>query len=237
MQTENKRACAACGAANRTDIDTCWQCFAPLGATMPPAPGVPAAGSPGPFGAPAAPPPVASVSAGGTSKVARILVGLFAAFLGYIGVQQLLGGGGVEIPETVAGVARLHDGMAAQFEDEMTAEVDTYGMDAEAGAFGDGGAPEFLLVVVNGSTPETTDEMFDAFVDGMSQSGASVGTARRTGELDGASYRCVGAEAGGAGVGVCMWRADDHVGIVLDLDGDTSSTETLLRSAYDDVAV
>ena len=88
---------------------------------------------------------------------------------------------------------------------------------------------------MNGSTPETTDEMFDSFVEGMSQSGASVDTARRTGELDGASYRCVGAEAGGAGVGVCMWRADDHVGIVLDLAGDTSSTETLMRSAYSDV--
>jgi hypothetical protein len=33
-----------------------------------------------------------------------------------------------------------------------------------------------------------------------------------------------------------MWRADDYVGIVLDLAGDTSSTETLLRSVYTDVA-
>jgi hypothetical protein len=166
----------------------------------------------------------------------RIVVGLFAAVLGYIGVQQLLGGGGVEIPDTVAGAARMHDGMAAQFEEQMAAEVSTYGVDAEAGAFGNAGVPEFLLVVVNGSTPETTDEMFDAFVSGMSQSGASVDTARRTGELDGASYRCVGAQAGGTGIGVCMWRADDHVGIVLDLAGDTGSTETLLRSVYTDVA-
>jgi hypothetical protein len=236
MQTENKRACAACGAANRADIDTCWQCFAPLGAAMPPAPGMPASGSPVPFGAPVAPPPAASVRAGGSSKVSRIVLGLLAAFLGYIGVQRVLGGGGVEIPDTVAGVARLHDGMAARFEDEMVAEVDSYGLDAEAGVFGNGGAPEFLLVVVNGSTPETTDEMFGSFVEGMSQSGASVETARRTGELDGASYRCVGAEAGGAGVGVCMWRAEDHVGIVLDLAGDSGSTETLMRSAYGDVA-
>jgi hypothetical protein len=236
MQTENKRACAACGAANRTDIDTCWQCFAPLGAAMPPAPNMPTSASPAPFGTPVAAPPVASAGAGGASKAVRIVVGLLAAFLGYIGVQQVLGGGGVDIPDTVAGVARMHDGMAARFEDEMVAEVASYGMDAEAGVFGGGGAPEFLLVVVNGSTPETTDEMFNSFVDGMSQSGASVGTARRTGELDGASYRCVGAQAGGTGIGVCMWRADDHVGIVLDLAGDTSSTETLLRSVYTDVA-
>jgi hypothetical protein len=236
MQTENKRACAACGAANRADIDTCWQCFAPLGAAMPPAPGMPTSASPAPFGTPVAAPAVAGVSAGGASKIARIVVGLLAAFLGYIGVQQVLGGGRVEIPDTVAGVARLHDGMAARFEDEMVAEVDSYGLDAEAGVFGNGGAPEFLLVVVNGSTPETTDEMFGSFVEGMSQSGASVETARRTGELDGASYRCVGAEAGGAGVGVCMWRAEDHVGIVLDLAGDSGSTEMLMRSAYGDVA-
>lgn len=234
MQTENKRACAACGAANRTDIDTCWQCFAPLGTAMPPAPGMPPSGAPPPFGTPA--PAPAAAKSGGASTAARIVVGLLAAFLGYIGVQQLLGGGGVGIPDTVAGAERLHDGMAAQFEDQMAAEVSTYGVDAEAGAFGNAGVPEFLLVVVNGSTPETTDEMFDAFVSGMSQSGASVDTARRTGELDGASYRCVGAQAGGTGIGVCMWRADDHVGIVLDLAGDTGSTETLLRSVYSDVA-
>ncbi len=234
MQTESKRACAACGAANRTDIDTCWQCFAPLGTAMPPAPGMPPSGSPAPFGTPAPAPAV--TSAGGASTAVRIVVGLLATFLGYIGVQELIGGGGVEIPDTVAGAARLHDGMATQFEDQMAAEVSTYGVDAEAGAFGNAGVPEFLLMVVNGSTPETTDEMFDAFVDGMSQGGASVGTARRTGELDGASYRCVGVEAGGAGVGVCMWRADDHVGIVLDLAGDSGSTETLLRSVYSDVA-
>jgi hypothetical protein len=234
MQTENKRACAACGAANRTDIDTCWQCFAPLGTAMPPAPGMPPPGAPASFGTQA--PAPAAAKSGGASTTVRIVVGLLAAFLGYIGVQQLFGGSGVEIPDTVAGTTRLHDGMATQFEDQMAAEVSTYGVDAEAGAFGNAGVPEFLLVVVNGSTPETTDEMFDAFVDGMSQGGASVGTARRTGELDGASYRCVGAEAGGAGVGVCMWRADDHVGIVLDLAGDTGSTETLLRSVYSDVA-
>ena len=105
----------------------------------------------------------------------RIVVGLLAAFLGYIGVQHVLGGGGVEIPDTVAGVARRHGGMASRFEDEMAAEVGSYGMDAEAGAFGNGGVPEFLLVVVNGSTPESTDEMFDSFVEGMTQGGASVG--------------------------------------------------------------
>jgi len=236
MQTEDKRACAACGAANRTDTDSCWQCLAPLGAGMPPAPGASTGSATAPFGAPIAPPPVASASAGGTSKVARIVVGLLAAFLGYIGVQQVLGGGGVEIPDTVAGVERMHGGVASRFEAEMAAEVDRYGMDAEAGVFGNGGAPTFLLMVVNGSTPESTDEMFDSFVQGMTQGGASVGAVQGAGELDGASYRCVGAEAGGAGVGVCMWRADDHVGIVFDLSGDSGSTETLMRSAYDDVA-
>lgn len=236
MQTEDKRACVTCGAANRTDAGSCWQCFASFGASMPPAPGMPASRPPVPFGAPVAPAPATTLDAGGASKVARIAVGLLAAFLGYLGMQQFLGGGGVEIPDTVAGVARLHDGMAAQFEDEMAAEVDSYGLDAEAGAFGNGGVPEFLLVVVNGSTPETTDEMFDSFVEGMTLSGASVDTKRGSGEIDGASYRCVGAEAAGAGMGVCMWRADDHVGIVLDLDGDTGSTETLMRSAYGDVA-
>jgi hypothetical protein len=231
VQTEDKRACAACGAANRTDAGSCWQCFSRFGAPMPPAPGTPAR-----FGAPIAPAPVTIVGSGGTSKVVRIVVGLLAAFLGYVGVQRVLGGAGVEIPDTVAGVARRHDGMATQFEDEMAAEAGNYDMDAEAGAFGNGSVPEFLLVVVNGSTPETTDEMFDSFVEGMTESGASVDTLRRRGDIDGTSYRCVGAEAAGAGMGVCMWRTDDHVGIVLDLEGDTRSTEALMRSAYHDVA-
>jgi hypothetical protein len=164
-----------------------------------------------------------------------VLVGVLAAIVGFVGVQRVLGDGDVAIPERVAGATRMHDAMATRFEQQMVAEAARYDLQADAAAFGSGGVPDFLLVVVEGSTGETTDEMFDSFVEGMSQGGATVDTLRRTGELDGASYRCVGAEAAGTGVGVCMWRADDHVGIVLDLVSDTRAAETLTSTVYRDV--
>ena len=251
MQTEDKRACGACGAANRTDALSCWQCFARFDAPLPPAPGPGVGSAPGqPMGAPERlrpgfPPPapamqspVSSAGSSGTgmSIVVRIVVGLLAAFVGFVGVQRVLGGGGVEIPETVAGLPRMHDAMASQFEEEMKTEAARYSMDAEAGAFGSGQVPDFLLIVVNGSTWETTDQLFDSLVQGMSEGGATVDTQRLTGELGGATYRCVGASAVETGFGVCMWRADGHIGIVLDLESDTSTAETLTQTVYRDVA-
>lgn len=248
MQTEDRRPCPACGAANTTDAANCWQCFARFGATLPPAPG--ADGGPGQPGdqvqryrpgfPPPAPIPQAPVtgrtSSLGGSMVLRVLIGLVAASVGFVGVQRLLGSDGVEIPESVAGVERMHDDTAQRFADEMQAEAAKYDLQADAAAFGSGGLPDFLLIVVTGSSWETTDQMFDSLVEGLNQGGMNVDTLRRTGEIDGSAYRCVGAEAAGTGVGVCMWRTDGHVGIVMDLESDTRTAEALTRTVYGEIA-
>ena len=241
MQSENKRACAACGAANTIDATACWQCLARFGDNVAAAGGSlptqtgPVGGQPRyPLPSPMPAPPAAPARAASTGV--RVLVGVLAAIAGYVGVQYLLGGSDVTIPDTVAGVPRMHDAMAAEFEEDLLDEAARYDMQAEAAVFGSVGVPDFLLIVVEGSTDETTDEMFDSFVQGMSEGGATVDSLRRTGELAGASYRCVGAEAAGTGVGVCMWRTDDHVGIVLDLMSDTRTAEALTSAVYGDVA-
>ena len=48
-----------------------------------------------------------------------------------------------------------------------------------------------------------------------------------TGSFDGADYRCLTAEASATEVGMCMWRANDHMGIVMGVDGDAASTQAL----------
>ena len=121
MQTEDRRACAACGAANRTDAASCWQCFAGFGVSLPPTPDAGGASATGQIQRyrPGFPPPTPveqapiagpSKSLGG-SMVLRVVVGLIAAVAGYVGVQRFLGPAvareerdGVEralLPETV----------------------------------------------------------------------------------------------------------------------------------------
>jgi hypothetical protein len=238
MQTEEKRTCTGCGAANTPEATHCWQCFAAFAVPVPPVPDEATAGPPRfrPGFAPPAPVtplPVArsGSTTSGASWVLRSVIGLIAAFAAYMGVQRVLMGG-LEMPESVAGVTRMHDAATTDFEEQMQAEADRFDMDVEAAAFGTIGAPDFLLVVVNGSSSDSTDEMFDEFVSGITEGGATVDDLTRKGELDGASYRCVGAEAVGTGIGTCMWRADDHAGFVLDLDSDTRSTEILMQTIY-----
>ena len=151
--------------------------------------------------------------------------------MAFVGIQHFLHRP-VEIPESVAGVPRLHDASAKNFEQQMGVEAEKYDVDARSGVFGTSGEPEFLVVVMNGGASETTDELFQSFMSGMTQGGAAVGDDKSQGELKGATYRCVGASGGGMRVGTCMWRADDHVGFVLDLDGDVHSAEQLTSQVY-----
>ena len=118
MQTEDKRACAACGAANRTDANSCWQCFSvPPGASH-------ATGAGGdPHGAPASfaadrPATGRDRGRGGTARSGASWSG-WSRLPGLHGVQRVLGGGGVELPDTsrACGIRRRR----VAFEAEMTA--------------------------------------------------------------------------------------------------------------------
>ncbi len=115
----------------------------------------------------------------------------------------------------------------------MRTEAERSDVQAEAGMFGTVAHPEFLVVVVNGSPSESTDELFESFTRRHDRRAEPlVGGDKRQGELKDASYRCVAASGSGMRVGTCMWRADDHVGFVLDLDGDIKSAEQLTSQAY-----
>jgi hypothetical protein len=159
------------------------------------------------------------------------VIGLIAALVGYVGVQHFLHRG-VTIPGSIAGVPRMHGAVSDTFEQQMQTQAEKYDVQMDAAVFGASGTAEFLVVVINGSSVDTADELFQSFTRGIAQSGATVGSDKSQGELKGATYRCEAASGNGVQIGTCMWRTDDHVGFVLDPNGDIKSAEQLTSQVY-----
>jgi hypothetical protein len=237
MQVEQKRACTSCGSENASDAGFCWRCLAPF-APVPPVPG-------GPNVRPGMPPPPPTAwgrptprdepTRAGSSKLAGAIVSIVAAAAGYFGVQYLMGPG-IALPETLAGAQRLTDPESRRFEEFTADEGERYHIDAEGGVYGSGSAPEFFVILVEGSAVETTDQLFDALVMGFSQAGAAVdGSDVTSGTRDRSDYRCVAATAGPQTATACMWRDDDSVGIVLELSASVRETRRLLWTVHDTV--
>lgn len=243
MQTDEKRACAACGAANRIDASNCWQCFAVFGAAVPPAPAPgetgAARGRPG-FPPPAmpttAPPDAPEPSTSGPGAIAVAAVGLLALVGGFFLVQRVVGGGGFELPETLAGSPRMHDASSETVETQMQDTMSAFDVEVDTGLYGDGAVPDFVVVVVEGRSLDSTDAMFDEFVTGLTQAGAQVSSEGTSAHLEGAEHRCLGVRAQGAQMGTCMWQAGDHAGFVLQLEGTNESAESLLATIWPDLA-
>lgn len=236
MEDGDRRTCGGCGAANPTDARHCWQCYAPFGTGAPagPAIGRPArAGFPMP--PPVAAPPVASTSRAGGSTALRVVLGVALAFVALAAYRQLMPRG-VDLPDQLAGQPRMLDSRAEQLDQQMRAEGARYDVEIQTGIYGSALQPDFVVVVANGSAVEEADELFAGLTEGIEGAGASIDVTPREGELDGASYRCVGARANGGQVGACIWKADDHVGLVMDVDGDAASTEQLTSQIYDELA-
>jgi hypothetical protein len=235
MQVEQKRRCTACGSQSAPDASFCWRCLTPFAQVPPPPPiGV---GHPGMNGrpVPAPMPSVPTAPSRGSSALARGLVAVVAAVAGYVGVQYLLGGG-VSLPDSLAGSSRLTDPTSKQFERFTAEEGDRWGIDAEGGVYGTAGVPRFFVIVVDGSAIETTDQLFDALLSGFSEAGATVDDSRATsGRRDGSDYRCVTASAEGQQAVACMWRDDGNVGIVLEMPGSVKGTRQLLWTVHDTV--
>jgi hypothetical protein len=244
MQVEDKRACPSCGTDNAAASSYCWKCFA----NIPTADGQPYASRPGmpnppeaasqigspwlrpglpteiPAPVPAQPPKRSKA----LSTIVSVVVGAVAVF----GVRTLLDGGAPALPDTIAGSPRMTDGMAQSFEDEMAKQAGTFGLDVAAGIYGSS-APEFFVILVDDAAAETTDQLFDSFVSGMSQAGASVDTnAGQSGPLGDAEFRCVPVSAPGVNAGACMWRSESDVGIVLQLNGGVGDTRELLTTVH-----
>jgi hypothetical protein len=240
MDEIERRDCPGCGASNPPDAQHCWQCYARfdgspamagaqagsgVGLPMPPGP---ARVRPG-FPPPQAPIPPPAPARRGGSTLARVGVGVIAAIVFWFAIPRLFGGGGVELPEQLDGQSRMHNATAQDMETQMRTEGDRYDLEIQAGLYGE---PGFIVVVANGSARESSEELFDAFIDGVTRTGATVSEQELTGSFDGADYRCLTAEAGATDVGMCMWRADDHMGIVMGVDGDAAGTQALTGRIY-----
>jgi hypothetical protein len=238
MQVEQKRACGSCGSGNAPDAGFCWRCLVPF-APVPPAPGA-APGLPR-NAVPPAPLPWSPVpqqessKASRPSKVVKTILSLVAAAAGYFGVQYVMGPS-LSLPDSVAGADRLTDPESQRFERYTADEGDRYGIDAEGGVYGSPLAPEFFVILVDAPAAETTDELFDALVQGFSQAGAVVDdTGAKSGTRGASDYRCVSAAADAQRAVACMWRDDDNVGIVVELSSGLRATRRLLWTVHDTV--
>jgi hypothetical protein len=241
MDEIERRDCSGCGAANPVEAQHCWQCYARFDASpamagaqagagvgLPSAPG-PTRARPG-FLPPALPMTQPTPIRRGTATMTHVLVGVLVTMVISFAISRLLGGGGgVDLPEQLDGQPRVHDARIDDLETQMRAEGDRYDLEIQAGLYGE---PGFIVVVANGSARESSEELFDAFIDGVTRTGATVSEQELTGSFDGADYRCLTAEARSTSIGMCMWRADDHVGVVMGTDGDADSTQALTGRIY-----
>jgi hypothetical protein len=243
MQTEERSICPACGGDNPKAAAFCWRCYTSL---SPSSAGTRSVGEEHAdtrsFGRPGAPMPspppmpLPSISSGGPSTLARIVVGAAASLIAVFGVRSVLGGG-PSLPDVVAGTPRMTTQQMKDFEKEMVEEGKRSDLDVAAGAYGTGSVPTFIVLLIGGRTSEATDDLFDQFVEGMASSGASVESgATESGQHEGLDYRCVPVVAPQILAAACMWRDDATVGIVFRLDAGIEETRDLLFRTHEEVA-
>jgi hypothetical protein len=237
MQVDEKRACPSCGAENGPDADFCWKCYARFVPPPPPPgrPGQAAWGRMPPPGSTFQPSPITEPTRGSRgSSVAKIVGGVVVAALVAFAVHTFFGAD-VHLPDAVAGRPRMSTDDIESFEKDMQDLGSRNDLTVDAGAYGSGVQPEFLVLLVHGKSIESTDALFDEFVGGLEQSGATVD---RTGGLaeahDGADYRCVPVTGNRVTAAACIWREDGSVGIVLDLTEGVKAAEATTWQVHDD---
>ena len=245
MQVDEKRACPSCEGDNPASAAFCWRCYAPLGqpeaasaratlavpTRMPTAPGFPPppTGVAPPVEAPA--PRSSSISWG-----VRIAIAVLASLVAYVGVQVLFDHG-PSLPDTLAGTPRMTSQAAEDFEKQMAEDGKQHGLKVAAAAYGAGTTPDFMVLLIKGSSLESTDQLFDEFVQGMSSSGATIDSgSTESGQRGSTEYRCVPVSTTSVTAAACMWRDQGNVGIVLKLNGGVADTRDLLFTAHDAVA-
>jgi hypothetical protein len=166
----------------------------------------------------------------------RIVVGVLASLVGLYGARMLLDRG-PSLPGSIAGVPRMTTQDVKDFEDQMAKEGKQRGLKVAAGAYGTGVTPDFLVLLIQGSAVESTDTLFDEFVQGMASSGATIDSANTdSGQRGSTEYRCVPVSTTAVSAAACMWRDNGNVGIVLRLNATVDSTRDLLFTTHDAVA-
>jgi hypothetical protein len=166
--------------------------------------------------------------------VAKVVIGAVVAAFAAFAVHAFLGGG-VHLPGSVAGRPRMATAEIQKFEKDMKDLGSRNDLTVDAGGYGTGTTPEFLVLLVRGNSAETTDQLFDEFVGGISQSGAAVDRSHAVSGARGSTeYRCVPVGGTGVTAAACMWREDGNVGIVLDLTNGVDGARTTLWQVHDD---
>jgi hypothetical protein len=240
MQVEEKRACPSCGAENGSDADFCWKCFARF-LPVPPPPGAIPGRQMGWGRYPQQELPTVATgiatrqpAARRGSFITRIVVGVIAAAVAAVAVHAFLGSG-VHLPDSVAGRPRMATTDIQKFEKDMKDLGSRNGLTVDAGGYGTGTAPEFLVLLVHGNSAESTDQLFDEFVGGITQSGAAVDRGHTVSGTRGSTeYRCLPVGGTGVTAAACLWREDGSVGIVLDLTEGVEGAQTTLWQVHDD---
>ena len=223
MQTEERSTCPACGGDNPKAAAFCWRCYA----TFPTSPGAPRM--------PGAPPMAPTTSGTRPSTLMRLVVGAAAAVIAVFGVRSLLDHG-PSLPDVLAGSPRITTQEMKDFEKKMIENGKASDLDVAAGAYGTGGTPTFVVLLIEGRTIENTDDIFNEFVAGMTSGGASAEAGvTESGQHEGMEYRCVPVVAPQIEAGACMWRDDGTVGIVFRLDGGIDGTKDLLFTTYAEI--
>lgn len=241
MQVDDKLVCPSCGGDNPSSSAFCWRCYAPLGQTpatparatvgaparVPPAPDFPPP--------PTATGPISRPPSSGISWGVRIVVGILASLVAYLGVQVLLDRG-PSLPDMIAGTPRMTSQAAKDLEKQMADEGKRRDLHVAAAAYGAGTSPDFMVLLIQGSSLESTDQLFDEFVQGMSSSGATIDSGdTESGQRGSTEYRCVPVSTPSVTAAACMWREQGNVGIVLKLNGGVAEAKDLLFIAHDAV--
>ena len=237
MQVDEKRACPTCGAENGPDADFCWKCYARF-VPPPPPPGRPGQAAWGRMPRPEPtfqPSPVPEPAQRGRgSSFAKIVIGVVVAAVAAFAVHSFFGGS-VHLPASVAGRPRMNTADIKTFEKDMQDLGSRNDLTVDAGGYGNGAKPDFLVLLVHGKSIESTDELFDEFVGGLKQSGATVDETGGLAEAhDGADYRCVPLAGNGVTAAACIWRESGSVGIVLDMTEGVKAAEATTWQVHDD---
>lgn len=220
MQAEDRSLCPSCGAENPRSAGFCWQCYSSFT-------------RPGVSVSPSMPPPPAMPAQAGPSKAARIAVAVVTSLVAMFGVRFLFHKS-PSLPDSLNGQPRMTTQVVKDFERQMVEDGKSSNLEVAAAGYGTGTTPSFLVMLIHGRAIESTDELFDRFVDGMASGGATVDRAgTRSGQRDGTEYRCVPVTPPQGQAAACMWRDDGTVGIVLDLDAGVDTTLDLLFTTHD----
>lgn len=228
---EDRSACATCGAANRVDASSCWQCFTWFSSPTPQ--GTHALRTRPPWA-----PPQSIAPSGGRTASPSMLVGVIVAIVeaigGFLLVQRTFGGSSpsLEIPQTLGSFQRTGDRNTRQVEQQLDLVLGASETKREFAFFEGGHYDDFVIVKVDPDAEGVSGAMFDAVLDTFTRTGGRVASEGATADLEGIPHRCLGLERASGATGACAWEADDKAGFVFLLEGNNVSTEALLVTVW-----